>query len=285
MSPQLGFLEQSRPSQGTKNSQRPKRCKQDKSPNLVLSALTYRDVLRRNDEEHAYLQVTAPALHSWGAPFIQRQLGSAPGNREDILTPNNVAEELSSKLPSQIGSVAPAQLGLKYGNCVSHYGAAEMVPGELLKVRMGVICCGDWCLRSRKKHQEVGRRMARAKGRVMTKHWRLDETQTRQPFLRSFPAGTWPEGSISLLASKLTWWCLPFFHVGLELICAPDTRVTNVLRSSNGFWFDISIQSCLLWDMASVTLRYDGFPLYLKCNACNASQGHSPAWSSNDNHL
>lgn len=137
MSPQLGFLEQSQPSQGTKNSQRPKRCKQDKLPNLVLSALTYWDVLRRNDEEHTYPQLTTPALHFWGAPFIQRQLRSAPGNREDIPMPNNVAEELSSKLPSQIGCVAPAQLGLKYGNCVSHYRAAEMVPGELPKVRIG----------------------------------------------------------------------------------------------------------------------------------------------------
>lgn len=137
MSPQLGFLEQSQPSQGTKNSQSPERCKQDKSANLLLSALTYRDVLHRNDEEHTRPQLTTPALHFWGAPFIQRQLRSAPGNREDIPTPNNVAEELSSKLPSQIGSVAPAQLGLKYGNCVSHYRAAEMVPGELLKVRIG----------------------------------------------------------------------------------------------------------------------------------------------------
>lgn len=137
MSPQLAFLEQSQPPQGTKNSQRPKRCKQDKSPNLLLSTLTYGDVLRRNDEEHAYLQLTEPALHSWGVPFIQRQLCSAPGNREDIPKPNNAAEELSSKLPSQIGCVAPAQLGLKYGNCSSHYGGVEMVPGELLKVRIG----------------------------------------------------------------------------------------------------------------------------------------------------
>lgn len=67
--------------------------------------------------------------------------------------------------------------------------------------------------------------------------------------------------------------------------CAPDTWVTNVLCASKGFWFDISIQTCLPWDMASVTLRYDWFPLALKCSACNASQGHSPAWSSNDNRL
>lgn len=173
MSPQLGFLEQSRPSQGTKNSQRPKRCKQDKSPNLFLSALTYRDVLRRNDEEHAYLQLTVPALHSWGVPFIQRQLRSTPGNREDILTPNNVAKELSSKLPSQIGSAAPTQLGLKYGNCVSHYGAAKMVSGELLKVRIGgVICFGDLCLHSRRGR---GQRAAWGKGWAMSKHcWHVN---------------------------------------------------------------------------------------------------------------
>lgn len=161
MSPQLGFLEQSRPSQGTKNSQRPKKCKQDKSPNLVLSVLTYRDVLRRNDEEHAFLQLTAPALHSWGVLFIQRQLRSAPGNRDDIPTPNNVAEELSSKLPSQIGSVAPAQLGLKYGNCVSHYGAAEMAPGELLKVRIG----GDMLWRLVLTQQKEAPRGGAANGR------------------------------------------------------------------------------------------------------------------------
>lgn len=100
-----------------------------------MSALTYRDVHRRNDEEPGYLQVTAPALRSRGVPFIQWQLQCAPGSREDISTPNNVAEELSSKLPSQIGSAAPSQLGLKYGNGVSHYGATETVPGELLKVR------------------------------------------------------------------------------------------------------------------------------------------------------
>lgn len=74
--------------------------------------------------------------------------------------PNNVAEELSSKLPSQIGSVASTQLGLKYGNCISHYRAMEIVQGELLKVRRGyasgVICCADLCLHSRKEHHDEG---------------------------------------------------------------------------------------------------------------------------------
>lgn len=74
--------------------------------------------------------------------------------------PNNVAKELSSKLPSQIGSVASIQLGLKYGNCISHYRAVEIVQGELLKVRRGyasgVICCADLCLHSRKEHHDGG---------------------------------------------------------------------------------------------------------------------------------
>lgn len=65
-------------------------------------------------------QQTANVPHFWGALFIQWQLQSTPGNTEDIPVPNNVAEELCSKLPSQIGSVASTQLGLKYGNCISH---------------------------------------------------------------------------------------------------------------------------------------------------------------------
>lgn len=59
-------------------------------------------------------------LHFRDALFIQWQLQPTPGNAEDNPAPNNVAEELSSKLPSQIGSAASTQLGLKYGNCISH---------------------------------------------------------------------------------------------------------------------------------------------------------------------
>ena len=73
--------------------------------------------------------------------------------------PNNVAEELSSKLPSQIGSVASTQLGLKYGNCVSHYRAVEIVLGELLKVRRGVrftsdVLCGLMLTQQKKKKKK-----------------------------------------------------------------------------------------------------------------------------------
>ena len=73
--------------------------------------------------------------------------------------PNNVAEELSSKLPSQIGSVASTQLGLKYGNCVSHYRAVEIVLGELLKVRRGVrftsdVLCGLMLTQQKKKRKK-----------------------------------------------------------------------------------------------------------------------------------
>lgn len=77
-------------------------------------------------------QPTTMALHSWGALFIQWQLHSTPGNTEDIPIANNVAEEHSSKLHSQIGSVASTQLELKYDNCVSHYRTMEIA---LLKVR------------------------------------------------------------------------------------------------------------------------------------------------------
>lgn len=98
--------------------------------------------------------------------------------------PNNVAEELSSKLPSQIGSVAPTQLGLKYGNCISHYGAVGTVQGELLKVRCGgvvgahasgVICCADLCLHSRKeRHDEGTAGKERSKGGMINKHGWID---------------------------------------------------------------------------------------------------------------
>lgn len=142
---------------------KPKRCKQDKSPNPIFSVLTYWAKTEENtvvDKVPSYLQQTTAALHFWGALFIQWQLHSTPSNTEDIPMPNNVAEELSSKLPSQIGSVASTQLGLKYGNCISHYRAVENVQRELLKVRRGyasrVICCADLCLHSRKKHHDRG---------------------------------------------------------------------------------------------------------------------------------
>jgi len=72
------------------------------------------------DKASSHSQQTTIVCHFLGALFIQRQLQPTPGNTEDIPVPNNVAEELSSKLPSQIGSVASTQLGLKYGNCISH---------------------------------------------------------------------------------------------------------------------------------------------------------------------
>lgn len=91
--------------------------------------------------------------------------------------PNNVAEELYSKLPSQIGSVASTQLGLKYGNCVSHYRAVETVRGEFLKVRRGyasgVICSADLCLHSRKLHHDEGT-AERSKGGMINKHYWID---------------------------------------------------------------------------------------------------------------
>lgn len=164
MSVHLGCIEQTLLSQGNRAppKNKPKRCKQDKSPNLILSVLTYWAEAEENtavDGAPSYPQQTTTALHSWGALFIQWQLQSTPGNIENIPMPNNVAEELFSKLPSQIGSVASTQLGLKYGNCISHYRAMEIVQWELLKVRRGyagVICCADLCLHSRKEHHDEG---------------------------------------------------------------------------------------------------------------------------------
>ena len=116
---------------------KPKRCKQDKSPNLILSVLTYWAETEENTavdgaSSHPLRQTTA-ALHFGGALYIQWQLQSTPGSTGDTPTPNNVAEELFSKLPSQIGSVASTQLGLKYGNCIGHYRAMEIVQGRTLE--------------------------------------------------------------------------------------------------------------------------------------------------------
>lgn len=113
------------------------------------------------DKAPTYFPQTTTALCFRGALLIQWQLQSTPGNTEDIPMPNNVAEELSSKLPSQIGSVASTQLGLKYGNCVSHYRAVEIVLGELLKVRRGVrftsdVLCGLMLTQQKKKHHDEG---------------------------------------------------------------------------------------------------------------------------------
>lgn len=150
---------------------RPKRCKQDKSPNLILSVLTYWE---EGWSTPIFPQQTTMALHFWGALFIQSQLQSTPGNREDNPMPNNVAEELSSTLPFQIGSVPVTQLGLKYDNCISHYWAAEIVLGELLKVGGCVICCTDLCLHSRNKHHDYGTASCKRQGGVINKHARLD---------------------------------------------------------------------------------------------------------------
>lgn len=120
------------------------------------------------------------ALHFWGALFIQWQLRPTPGNREDNPMPNNVAEELSSKLPSQIGSVASTQLRLKYGNCISHYRPVEIVLGELLKVRRGVcfrsdMLCGLPAYTAEISTMTMGQQKeARGKGRVINKHSWID---------------------------------------------------------------------------------------------------------------
>lgn len=90
--------------------------------------------------------------------------------------PNNVAEELSSKLPSQIGSAASTQLGLKYGNCIGHYGAVEIVRGELLKVRRGVrfrsdMLCGLMLTQQKKITMTKGQQKEeRSKGGMINKH-------------------------------------------------------------------------------------------------------------------
>lgn len=139
MRAQLACIEQTLLSQQISPKNPPKRCKQDKSPNLILSVLTYWAEREETTVVDKAPQQTTTALHFWGALFIQWQLQSTPGNTEDIPAPNNVAEELSSKLPSQIGCVASTQLGLKYGNCISHYGAAETAQGEVLKVRRGYV--------------------------------------------------------------------------------------------------------------------------------------------------
>lgn len=97
--------------------------------------------------------------------------------QRNIPIPNNVAKELSSKLPSQIGFAASTQLGLKYGDCISHYRAVEIVLGEVLKVRRGyasgVIRCGDLCLHSRYKRHDDGT-AERNKGGVINKHSWID---------------------------------------------------------------------------------------------------------------
>lgn len=106
-----------------------------------------------------------PQWNPNGRPLLRCSLDSVAITihtwQQEDSTPNNVAEELSPELPSQIGSVASTQLGLKYGNGISHYKAVEMVRGELLKVRrgyaLGVICCAELCLHSReKKHHDAG---------------------------------------------------------------------------------------------------------------------------------
>lgn len=131
------------------------------------------------DKAPTYSQQTTTALCFRGALFIQWQLQSTPGNTEDTPMPNNVAEELSSKLPSQIGSVASTQLGLKYGNCVSHYRAVEIVLGELLKVRRGVrftsdVLCGLMLTQQKKKEKKSTmtrgqQKEARSKGWMINK--------------------------------------------------------------------------------------------------------------------
>lgn len=164
MSARLGCT-QTRSVQSGQNSSKTKLKDVNKTSRTIPSSLYWLIEQKQRqtpgvDKVPSYLQQTTVALHFWGALFIQWQLQSTPGNTEDIPMPNNVAEELSSKLPSQIGSVASTQLGLKYGNCISHYRAVETVQRELLKVRRGyasgVICCADLCLHSRKKHRDKG---------------------------------------------------------------------------------------------------------------------------------
>lgn len=155
MSAQLGCIEQSLSSQGKRTPQKQTCTDVNKTSRPISSCLYWLiEPQQRKNEAPTYPQQTTMALHFWGALFIQWQLQSAPGNREDNPMPNNVAEELSSKLPSQIGSVASTQLGLKYGNCISHYRAVEIALGELLKVRRGyasgVICCVDFLLTQQK---------------------------------------------------------------------------------------------------------------------------------------
>lgn len=100
-----------------------KECKYDMSPNFYFCVLPYGTGTENNtvvDAAPSYSLTNHNGPTYGGALFIQWQLHPTPGNKEDLPEPNNVAEELSSKLPAQIGCVAPTQLGLKYGNCISH---------------------------------------------------------------------------------------------------------------------------------------------------------------------
>lgn len=67
-----------------------------------------------------------------------------------------------------------------------------MAPGELLKVRIGGDMLWKLVLTQQKEAPRGGAANGppQGKGRVVTKYWRLDETQTRQSFLPSFLAGT-----------------------------------------------------------------------------------------------
>lgn len=110
-----------------RKKQASKRCKQDESPNLRRVCI---DLLSRGGggmrsrrknlrQDHNGTALRRCSFHSVAitSPHLATE-GDIPG-------PNNVAEELFSKLPSQIGSGAPTQLGLKYGNCVGHYRSAK----------------------------------------------------------------------------------------------------------------------------------------------------------------
>lgn len=160
MSAHLGCTEQTLFSQGNRIPQnKPRKCKQDKSsnPNCLYWLIEQKQRKTLFGIKQPHIPNKPPR------PFTSEVLFSFSGNydphlaTQDIPLPNNVAEDLSPKLPSQIGSVASTQLGLKYGNCISHYRG---VRGELLKVRRGytsgVICCGDLCLHSRKQHHDEG---------------------------------------------------------------------------------------------------------------------------------
>lgn len=112
----------------------PRRCKQDKSPNLILSVLTYWEWKTLLWIKHPYT-TKKPQRPSTCEVLLSFSSNYNPhlATTEDIPVPNNVAEELSSKLPAQIGSAASTQLGLKYGNCSGHYGAVAIVTGRTLE--------------------------------------------------------------------------------------------------------------------------------------------------------
>lgn len=169
MSAHPGCIEQSLSTQGNRNPQKTHLNDLNKMSHPISSCLYW----------HIELLCTGRLKHP-RTPNKQPQHSTSEVlfSFRDNYSPHLATEKTSqcltmsqrNSLPNynfQIGSVGWTQLGLKYGNCISHYRAAVIVLGELLMVRRGcasgAICCADFCLPSRKKAP-----------------WRLDSRKTQE---------------------------------------------------------------------------------------------------------